>query len=788
MEKTLHTHKNHEAFLRHLSEALRPLTDPVTIKETAARLLGQHLQTNRVIYFEVVGANYVAEGGYADGVPTIDGRHPIEAFGPRLYETCCSGRTACDADTEVNPELSPAERAGFAGIQTRAYIDVPLIKGEAFTAGLAIHSAEPRAWTDAEIELACEVAERTWAAAGQARSEAQFSKSQARYRLLVDGAVGFAIIELDLDGRVALWNVGAKRILGYAEEEIIGEHFACFFTPEDRDAGIPEAELEQARKNDKKDDDNELVRKDGNRFWANGATTALRDTNGVLRGYAKIVRDVSDRKQSEQSRARLAAIVESSDDAIISKNLDGIIQTWNAAAQRLFGYTAEEAVGQSITLLIPADRIDEEDDILRKIRRGERIKHFETVRHCKDGAPVDVSLTISPIIEESGRVIGASKVARDISERLQFERALRESGRRKDDFLATLAHELRNPLAPLRNGLEVMRRKNPRTMDKARALMERQLTQLTHLVDDLMDVSRITRGKVALRLASTNLAAVIRDAVETTRPRMDTAGHTLRVALPDEPVTLQADADRLTQVLNNLLTNAAKYTPEGGQIDIGLEQHHDAAVIRVRDNGIGLAADELGQIFDMFTQAGQPEGQTNEGLGIGLTLAKQLVELHGGTVEAHSDGPYQGSVFTLRLPLTDAEPEQTHEEKAAATESGVLRLLVVDDNPDVADSMQLLLDSLGHEVQVVHDGYQALDAIAAFGPNAVFLDLGLPGIDGFETAKRMRATPEGRNVTLIALTGWGREEDISRTTAAGFDHHLVKPVEPHILERLLAEL
>jgi PAS domain S-box-containing protein len=366
------------------------------------------------------------------------------------------------------------------------------------------------------------------------------------------------------------------------------------------------------------------------------------------------------RRLTDEVQARLAAIIESSDDAIISKTLDGVIRTWNTGAERLFGYRAEEAVGRPITLIIPADRLSEERDILGRLSRGERIEHFETIRMGKDGRHIHISLTVSPIRDAEGRIIGASKVARDITDRIEAVEALREADRRKDEFLALLAHELRNPLAPLRNGLEVMRlaSDNPEVVAKTWSMMDRQLTHLVRLVDDLLDISRINRDKMELRCAPVLLAEVISNAVETSRPALDAAGHQLTVSLPPEPVSLFGDLTRLAQVFSNLLNNSAKYTEPGGQVWITAARDGDQVSVVVRDTGIGIPADALPTIFGMFSQVDRSIERSTGGLGIGLALVKRLVEKHGGTVEAASPGLGKGSTFTVRLPVLveGAEP------------------------------------------------------------------------------------------------------------------------------------
>ncbi len=351
-------------------------------------------------------------------------------------------------------------------------------------------------------------------------------------------------------------------------------------------------------------------------------------------------------------QARLAAIVESSDDAILSKTLDGTIQTWNSGAERLFGYSANEAVGRHITLIIPRDRYDEESEIISRIGAGERVEHFETIRVAKDGTQIDISLTVSPIRDASGRIVGASKVARDISDRKHTESLLREAAVRKDEFIALLAHELRNPLAPLRNGLRLMRVAggDAAAGAYAREMMERQLAHMVRLVDDLLDASRINRGKLHLDRSIIALADVIDSAIETAQPLIDAGAHSLTVSLPAEPVLLNADLMRLAQIFGNLPTNSAKNTETGGSIYLDAIVAGDDVIVTVRDSGVGIPAEAMPRIFEMFSQIDRKLGRGSGGLGIGLALVKGLVEMHDGTVRVASEGQGKGSTFTVVLP------------------------------------------------------------------------------------------------------------------------------------------
>ena len=498
-------------------------------------------------------------------------------------------------------------------------------------------------------------------------------------------------------------------------------------------------------------------------------------------------------------RALLAAIVDSSDDAIVSKTLEGKILSWNRGATRIFGWEPHEAIGKPITIIIPPELHAEEREILRKLSRGERIDHFDTVRVAKDGRRVAISLTVSPVRDAEGRVIAASKIARDVSERKlaeeklrASEEALRLADRRKDEFLALLAHELRNPLAPIRYALAANKKpgRSPEQCRQADEIIERQVAHMSRLLDDLLDISRITRGTLELKRTRVELTSVVGAAIETARPLLDEKHHTLVLDLPTQPLQLEADVVRLAQVFSNLLINAAKYTDPGGRIQLRAARQDDDVIVSVSDSGIGIPADLLPRVFNMFFQSHAALARAEGGLGVGLSLVRGLVRLHGGSVEARSDGPGRGSEFTVRLPLVAArhEPADAVVEVEALSGDAGLKLLVVDDNRDAADTCAMLLEASGHHVQTAYTGRQALELARVFRPHAMLLDIGLPDMDGYKLAQQVRATPWGRAAVLVAVTGWGQEQDRQRAVAAGFDQHLVKPISADTVEALLQSL
>jgi PAS domain S-box-containing protein len=532
-----------------------------------------------------------------------------------------------------------------------------------------------------------------------------------------------------------------------------------------------------------------LRARDGRDIETAWAYTRLSDATVVGIGI-----DETTRRHAEDVAARLAAIVESSEDAIIGLDVAGRITSWNPSAERMFGFRAEEAIGQPIAIIVPPDRRGEEQRVLDALASGARFEHYETVRTTKDGRAVELSLTVSAILDRSGAIVGASKVARDITARKRIEREHENSDRRRNEFLETLAHELRNPLAPIRSSLELLRLSGDvsPTVRHVHEMLERQVRHLVALVDDLVDVSRITHGRIELQRQRFNFSDAVRVAVDVIRPIIEARRQHLTVSMPPDPVPVDGDLARLTQVVTKLLQNATKFTHEGGEIGVDVSRSDGEIVLRVADNGRGIDPEFLPQVFALFAQGDRPSEHESAGLGVGLTLVQQLAELHGGRAGAHSEGIGRGAEFVVRLPASD-RPGATRDRASAAPADGPadgrVRLpgpvLVVEDNRDAAESLSLLLQYLGAQVVVAHDGTDALAAISEHQPSVVLLDLGLPGMDGYQVAEMIRAHPLLHDTRLIALTGWGHDEARRRTREAGFEHHLVKPVDAEVLRSLL---
>ncbi len=431
---------------------------------------------------------------------------------------------------------------------------------------------------------------------------------------------------------------------------------------------------------------------------------------------------------------------------------------------------------------IPAAELPMQYAIAHRTRVSNEI---EIVR--SDGSVVYVQNDVEPLFDTHGDVYGCVSVIVDVTDRKLSELTLRDADRRKDEFLATLSHELRNPLAPIRTALEVMRlaRDNPELVERARATMERQLLHLVRITDDLLDIARVTQNKVELRREQLDVRAVIQSAIESTRALIESRRHALVLDLPQHPVRVEADFTRVAQIFANLLNNAAKYTDTGGMIRVSASIEGTRAVVAVTDNGIGIAPEDLARVFDMFTQVHSHRDRTLGGMGIGLTLARRLVELHGGTITAASTGPGHGSTFIVRLPLASAAEGDDEARRGVEPAARPCRILIAEDNPDAAEMLRLMLDFKGHDVRVAPDGAQAVALAGTFDPQIAFLDIGMPHMDGYEAARSIRQM-KGSRVVLVALTGWGQDEDKRLSRDAGFDHHLTKPPDPEVLEALIA--
>jgi PAS domain S-box-containing protein len=641
-------------------------------------------------------------------------------------------------------------------------------------------------------------------------AEIALQESRERFQKLVSQAAT-GVVELDVDGRITLVNQKFCQMLGYTEAELVGASVIDITAPDSVQTTLATVGRVLAEGTGQVLDKH-YRRKDGSLQPATSSVNALRNAAGECHGMVAIVLDTTDSQRAAEalraSEERYRTLFDSMDQAFCLLELefdgagaavDGVFLETNAAFTLQTGMAG--VVGKRRADL--ATGID--DWWLEAV--GEVAKNGGSRRFERGSATLgrwfDVYLT-----RVGGE--GSSKVAalfRDITKRKLAEEQLRrfaadleEADRRKTDFLATLAHELRNPLAPIRSGLGVMRLNRDATpaMARVREMMERQVGHMVHLIDDLLDVARISGGKLNLRKSEMALAPILGSAVETSLPLIEAAHHELAIAMPDHELYVLADATRIAQVVANLLNNAAKYTPPGGRIALALRREGGDAVITVTDTGVGIPQHALQTVFDMFSQVGSERERSQGGLGIGLSLVRQLVQMHGGSVVGESAGPGAGSRFTVRLPLVvaiadaaDVADAADSPAAAAAPEADAaagLRVLVVDDNVDAAVTLAMILDVEGNQTRVAHDGREAVSLAAEFKPEVVFLDIGMPGMNGYETAEAIRRLPGIAQPCLVALTGWGAEHDRARSAAAGFDHHLTKPVEFSTVQALLAQV
>lgn len=624
------------------------------------------------------------------------------------------------------------------------------------------------------------------------------------FELMTRQVRDYAIFLLDTDGRITSWNVGARRIKQYEADEIIGKHFSIFYTAPDIQRGWPAFELERALVDGRFEDEGWRVRKDGSRFWANVIITALRDDDGMLLAYSKITRDLTERKTQEeqlrQSEERFRLLVEGVQDyAIYMLSPDGVVTSWNLGARRIKGYEASEIIGQHFSrFYLPEDIAAGKP--WAELAAARQTGHVvdEGWRQRRDGTKFWARVMVTALHDADGRLRGFGKVTQDLTERRQLE-TLATSAGNLNNFIAVLAHELRNPLAPIRHAVELQRLAAPDDpiQESSRQVIDRQSRHLGRLVDDLLDVSRLTRGSLPLDMRHCELAFIVERAVETARPAIDAAGHSLHLDLTPARVALAGDELRLIQALTNILNNAARYTDPGGRIFLAtsVTQSPDCAnaVISVRDTGRGIDPQMKGSIFGMFIQGKDPLKRVPSGLGVGLAIARSIVELHHGTIEVHSDGPGKGSTFVITLPTTDrgsvpldhaAEFARCAPDRASPCH----RVLVVDDNDDARTMLASLLARWGHVVRSAPNGIEALELFEEFRPTIVLLDLGMPGMNGLEVARRIRQRKPSPHPLLVAVTGWVKADDRSRAFEAGVDRHLTKPVgEAELLEVLGAQ-
>ena len=856
--------------------------------------------------------------------------------------------------------LGPGVTASVASYLTADWLFVP-------PAGLALVTGDGRALVETAMfafmaALIVALGHQLHVARGRAKAAAEDAERRREMLRITLASIGDGVIATDPEGHITFLNAVAAQHTGWSLEEARGKPIVdVFHIVNEQTREKVENPCEKVLRTGKivgLANHTILISKDGSERPIEDSAAPIIDSAGRIYGMVLVFTDATFQRRTQNALQQIAAIVEHSDDAVISKNRQGIITSWNAAAEKLYGFTASEAVGKHISLIVPEEQRDELVVIMERLWRGELIDHWDTIRMRKDGSLVDVSLRISPIRDAYGEVIGASKVARDVSQRKRNEQSLqfladasaslaalidrdsalqqaaasmvpffadwcvvyalrtdgtignpasahrdpakqqllseflaeypvdwespsvtvrawrtghtqfiprltdeqlqklgqndhlmkslwtlnprsvisvpmkirertigvisfvqsdsgqiyeesdvplaedlarrvataldnaqllnsiRESERQKDEFLAMLAHELRNPLAAIRYAADAARLPDSEAPSEMLDVIDRQANNLTRLIDSLLDISRISQEKIQLRREPIDAVAIIERAVAALQPLIEEKGDRLVVEIADEPLPLFVDATRTEQILANLLTNAAKYSPDGSEITLKAHASEGEVVVQVIDHGIGISAEMLPRVFDLFAQADHTLDRSQGGLGIGLTVVRKLTEMHGGTVSVHSDGVGQGSTFTVRLPLSEpAEPASSAADDLQ-TPHPALNVLVVDDNRDTAQAEAMLLKMHGHQVTLAHDGRSALELFEEIKPDAVLLDIGLPVINGYDVAAKLRERGYA-NTLLIAVSGYGQTEDRERSKRSGFNHHLVKPVDVRELLAIL---
>ena len=662
------------------------------------------------------------------------------------------------------------------------------------------------------------------------RSSAEtLRQSEERFRLLVESVRDYAIFMLDPQGYVLTWNAGAERFKGYRADEIIGSHFSRFYPPEALARGLPAEELETASRVGSFEDEGWRVRKDGSLFWANVVITAMRDHTGELIGYAKVTRDLTQRRNHEealrQSEERFRLLIEGvADYAIFMLDVNGRIATWNEGAQRIKGYAADEIVGQHFSIFYPQDVRDSgwPEHELRVAAETERFVDTGW-RVRKDGSTFWANVTITAMRDEARRLIGFAKLTRDLTESrrveaieiaskereeiLDAERNARMAAQRatriKDEFLATLSHELRTPLSSILGWTQILLKgltTSPVDQQRAIEVIDRNARAQVQLIDDLLDLSRIMTGKLRLDLQQVAMLDVVQAAVDSAEPAAAAKDIRLRSLLDPSRMMVNGDASRLQQVVWNLLTNAIKFTPRSGQIQVLLQRVNSHIELSVADSGIGIPESFIDRVFDRFSQRDSSTTRVHGGLGLGLAICKQLVELHGGVIRAASPGEGQGATFFVELPVSimqvETERARAHPTAEVHESEGValprldgVHAFVVDDEPDARDLLRRVLEDQGAAVTCFDSADSVLTALQSSRPAVIVSDVGMPGMDGYQMMRVLRARePLDSRIPALALTAFARAEDRKRSLVAGFQAHLAKPFDVAELVLLVATL
>jgi PAS domain S-box-containing protein len=792
-------------FIAKLDDAIRYLTDPEEITCSAAGLLGRYLGASRCAYAYVSddSSNFTLAGNYTDGVPGMAGHYAMAAFGSEYVRLNTGGLPYIVDDVDADERVVDALQA-YRDVHIRAVVSVPIMKGGRMVAGMALHQATPRPWRDHEVKLLGAVATRCWESIERSRIASELRKAEERVqashdylRLLLD-CTEEGFYSVDRDGVTIMCNAAFLKMLGFErEEQVIGRRLHDLIHhshPDGSHYHVCDCPIYKAGHSGTPAyvPDELFFRLDGSAFPVEYRAQPVWQ-NGELQGAVCTFVDLSNQKRTEQalqqSLAHSEALFAQTAAGMCETDVAGKICRVNDRFCQLVGRSREELLSlrmQDITY--PDDLVRNFPLLEKSVAAGE---HFEIEQRYvrPDGSVVWINNTVGPVRSVKHGPVSILSVSVDISERKRAEEALLEADRRKDEFLAMLAHELRNPMAPIRAAADLMRVAHLDTgrLMQTSGIISRQVQHMTGLVDDLLDVSRVTRGLIKLEKASLDVKQIITDALEQVRPLLEAKKHHLTVDLDPEPAHVLGDQKRLIQILANLLNNAAKYTPPNGSIHLSMQVPEHCVLLRVADNGVGIPAEMRSSIFELFAQVERSPDRSQGGLGIGLALARSLVELHGGTIRCESGGIGQGSEFIVSMPrIAKVGDKMQDREDLVRAPVKRKRILIVDDNADAAQMLAMYLEIAGHAVLVEHDSERALDRARIELPDVCILDIGLPGMDGNELARRLRSQRETAETVLIAATGYGQEQDRQRSLASGFDHHLVKPVDADRLLSLIS--
>ena len=778
-----------DAFRIALADALRPLDGPVDIQAEAARVLGAHLAASGVHYAEVTedGEYGLVEADYCDDVPSLVGRHRFDDYGAMAMGEFRAGRTLVVADVARDARLTANERAATAALGVGAYVLLPLIKRGRPVAVFVVRQAGPRAWSEAEIALIEETAERTWAAVERAQAEQALRESESRLSAILEQLpVGVGV--LDREGAFVLRNALME---AYEPKPMLARdpQRTRYWRASDGEGRLLAQEhwpSARALRGETVSPGIEFIHtaEDGRERWTQVSAVPFRSADQAIIGAIAIAQDITDRKQAELDRDRFFEL--SVDMLAIASTRDGRWKRLNPAFHSILGWTQKELLEMPFLDILHPEDAASAPQAADCFADGTRLSGFEHRVRCKDGSYRWIAWNTAPYAAEGLMYC----VGRDVTDRKLAEQELREADRRKDEFLAVLSHELRNPLSPIRNSLYVLERAEPggERAGNAQAVIGRQVAHLSRLIDDLLDATRIARGKIQLQKERLDLGDLVRRTVEDHRSAFVARDIALEAFITTQPLWVEGDTVRLSQAVGNLLQNAAKFTRPGGRVEASLCAESETAVLRVHDTGMGIAPEMLERLFEPFMQAQQALDRRLGGLGLGLALVKGFVELHGGFIEAHSEGQGMGSTFTIRLPVQSAIPAAAAAAERAASRGPRRRVLVIEDNLDAAASLREALQLGEHEVVVAHSGPEGIARAREFRPEVVLCDIGLPEMDGYAVARTLRQDETLRSVFLVALTGYALSEDIARAREAGFDRHIAKPTTLEEVERVLTRL